>query len=226
MSFKSNYQIHNELYKKARERGDASWGGDKDGSRYKNWKQTLDSFDSLDFFPHKGRVLDLGCGNGTVALQMAKKGYEVYGIDVSKEAIDWALEIALKEGNEVAFSVGSVVDLSRYEDGFFDVVIDSNCLHCILGDDREKVLSEVSRVLKRNGLFYLSTQCGMREFKGMNVEFNEETRIMTLDGAPYRYFGNPDNVKSEIEGAELEIIQSTMDLNENQHLKLFAKKVE
>ena len=118
MKYDKNYSIHNELYKSARAAGDVAWGGDKDGVRFKNWKETLESFSLLDFFPKKGKLLDLGCGNGTVALQMAEKGYEVTGIDISEEAIKWAVEKSSDAKLVVDFKVGNVTDLSNYDDNF------------------------------------------------------------------------------------------------------------
>ncbi|HLE12147.1 MAG: hypothetical protein A2504_17880 [Bdellovibrionales bacterium RIFOXYD12_FULL_39_22] len=224
MKYDKNYSIHNELYKSARAAGDVAWGGDKDGVRFKNWKETLESFSLLDFFPKKGKLLDLGCGNGTVALQMAEKGYEVTGIDISEEAIKWAVEKSSDAKLVVDFKVGNVTDLSNYDDNFFDVIIDSNCLHCIIGDDRKKLLEEVDRVLSPHGVIYISTQCGVREFKNMEYVFDEESRCMIYNGIAYRYFGRPEDVINEIEGVGLKIIKSTVDFNANKHLKLFATK--
>ncbi|HLE11662.1 MAG: hypothetical protein A2504_00520 [Bdellovibrionales bacterium RIFOXYD12_FULL_39_22] len=224
MGYDKNYHIHDELYKRAKAAGDVAWGGDTDGVRFRNWKETITSFSLLEFFPKKGKLLDLGCGNGTVALQMAEKGYEVTGIDISEEAIKWAIEKSIEAKLNIKFNVGNVIDLSQYADNYFDVIIDSNCLHCIIGDDRKKLLQEACRVLAPSGVIYISTQCGMRDFKNMEYVFDEESRCMIYNGIAYRYFGRPEDVMSEIESVGLKIIKSTVDFNENKHLKLFAAK--
>lgn len=42
--------------------------------------------------PKTGRVLELGCGAGNTCLELAKRGYEVHGVDIAPTAIDWARE--------------------------------------------------------------------------------------------------------------------------------------
>nr|MCS5534912.1 methyltransferase domain-containing protein [Candidatus Poseidoniales archaeon] len=49
------------------------------------------------------RVLDLGCGNGGQSIYLARMGYEVYGIDVSEEAIKLARDYASQEQLDVTF---------------------------------------------------------------------------------------------------------------------------
>jgi hypothetical protein len=37
--------------------------------------------------------------------------------------------------------------MKRFDDGQFDVVVDGNCLHCVLGDARRQALASVKRIL-------------------------------------------------------------------------------
>src|SRR4051794_12212840 len=41
-------------------------------------------------FPARGAVLDAGCGTGQVSLPLAARGYEIRGIDISKEMVEIA----------------------------------------------------------------------------------------------------------------------------------------
>jgi 2-polyprenyl-3-methyl-5-hydroxy-6-metoxy-1,4-benzoquinol methylase len=75
-----------------------------------------------------GNVLNLCCGNGRIAIYMAKKGFNVTGIDYSKPCIDDAKRRAEEEnvGNRTTFIEGDVRDLiyhlsKRTEK--FDVVV-------------------------------------------------------------------------------------------------------
>jgi 2-polyprenyl-3-methyl-5-hydroxy-6-metoxy-1,4-benzoquinol methylase len=53
--------------------------------------ETLDRLERETFPKPPARVLELGCGNGmSSSLWMARKGYEVHGIDISETAIAWA----------------------------------------------------------------------------------------------------------------------------------------
>jgi 2-polyprenyl-3-methyl-5-hydroxy-6-metoxy-1,4-benzoquinol methylase len=45
-----------------------------------------------------GPLLDLACGTGTMAIRMAKLGYEVTGVDIIPEMTEWASQKAAKQG--------------------------------------------------------------------------------------------------------------------------------
>jgi len=53
--------------------------------------------ENIDLLP-KGRALDLAMGGGRNAVYLAKMGYEAEGIDISREAVDAALELARESG--------------------------------------------------------------------------------------------------------------------------------
>ena len=57
--------------------------------------------------PKKGKkILDVGCGSGKFVVECAKKGAEVYGIDISKEMIELAKDFCLKNKVEASLRVG------------------------------------------------------------------------------------------------------------------------
>src|ERR1035437_9939074 len=49
-------------------------------------------------FPRKGRVLELGCGAGNICIELAKRGFDVYGVDSAPTAIEWATQNSLLAG--------------------------------------------------------------------------------------------------------------------------------
>lgn len=108
------------------------------------------------------RVLDLGCGAGrdvyTLAQIVGESGY-VIGVDMTKEQIDVAREYqtfhSKKFGfNNTEFIHGIIEDLSMIPDQSIDLVV-SNCV-VNLSDQKQKIIQEVSRVLKHGGEFYFS----------------------------------------------------------------------
>jgi len=82
-------------------------------------------------YKHK-RILDLGCGNGRNSLWLVKNGFEVYGIDFSKSAIDFCKEHV----KGAKFIVGYAQQLP-FKDEFFDVVIDAGTIHVNPPSERE-----------------------------------------------------------------------------------------
>jgi ubiquinone/menaquinone biosynthesis C-methylase UbiE len=100
------------------------------------------------------KILDIAYGAGELILKIAEKGCKVCGIDISEDAIKYAKRLAERERTACEFVVGSSEDLP-YLDGYFDKVVCSSSLEHLKDDI--KALTEMHRVLKRNGCIVLTT---------------------------------------------------------------------
>lgn len=98
--------------------------------------------------------LDVGCGGGFTCEFMAKRGVIVSGIDPSLNSIQVAQEHAGKSGLKINYRHGFAEDLP-YDDNSFDIVTCVDVLEHVA--DLKKVISEINRVLKTNGLFFFDT---------------------------------------------------------------------
>jgi ubiquinone/menaquinone biosynthesis C-methylase UbiE len=121
------------------------------------------------------RVLDIGCGTGDQAIYFAKKGAVVTGIDINQEMISCALKKKEKEGLNVYFQGGDARNLP-FLDPVFDVAVISLVLHEIESKDRDKVISEMKRVVKKGGrLVFVDFNCplskSMTSFLVRMIEF-------------------------------------------------------
>ena len=100
---------------------------------------------------HGKTILCLGCGAGEECAHIKFLGAKrVVGIDISKSLI----HAAKKNFLDIEFEVMDMEKL-KFAQSSFDLVYSSLVLHYV--KDWTKVLSEVSRVLKKNGIFLFST---------------------------------------------------------------------
>ena len=74
------------------------------------------------FLPAGCRVLDLGCGNGRIALALAARGYAAEGLDISPSMIAEARAAATSAQADVRFEVGDAVALPHGGDELDAVV--------------------------------------------------------------------------------------------------------
>ena len=95
----------------------------------------------------KIRILDLGCGWGNNLVFLKDQGFEYYGIDFSKTAVEHCRNL---------FKNVALRDISElpYESNFFDCVFDRMSIQHNPKKRIKKIFGEVHRVLKPNGLFF------------------------------------------------------------------------
>ncbi len=101
------------------------------------------------------RVLDVGCGTGTLALaawQRVRPDGEVVGIDASPEMIGIARQKSKSRASEAHFEVAAIESLP-FDDGHFDAVLSSFMLHHLPDDVKQSGCAEIRRVLKPSGRF-------------------------------------------------------------------------
>jgi SAM-dependent methyltransferase len=67
-----------------------------------------------------GRVLDAGCGTGRVAVELARRGHTVTGVDVDASMLDQARDAGA--GRDVTWHLGDLLDVPELVGGDFDVV--------------------------------------------------------------------------------------------------------
>jgi len=126
--------------------------------RYRRWRRsTLGSvtervemsavFDLLGALAGK-RVLDAGCGDGSYALEAARHGGVVTGIDLSEEMLALARARGAEQGINVDWRYADVISLPFADESFDQVV--AITLLCLVPDPRAAVL-ELSRVLAPGG---------------------------------------------------------------------------
>ena len=133
------------------------------------------------------RVLDFGCGPGTITVGLAKlvEPGEVHGVDMEESQIEIARAAAAAGGHDnVAFHFGNILDLP-FEDSSFDV---AHC-HAVLMHvpDVRAALAEVKRVLKPGGIvagreMIVSSSFVEPDLGGLNEAWGTFSKLLAANG--------------------------------------------
>ena len=98
------------------------------------------------------KILDLGCGPGLYAELLAQKGHSVTGVDFSENSIQYATRQAKEKKLNIEYLEKNYLELDFENE--FDLVILIYLDFCVLlPQEREKVLENIYRALKKGGLF-------------------------------------------------------------------------
>jgi ubiquinone/menaquinone biosynthesis C-methylase UbiE len=102
------------------------------------------------------RVLDIGCGTGSLVVLVKQRfpDVEVIGLDPDEKALARATRKAQRVGANIQFDRG-FADALEYPDASFDRVFSSFMLHHLEPNEKDRMLREVWRVLKVDGVMHL-----------------------------------------------------------------------
>ena len=148
---------------------------------YSLWADFIEKIISREFREGKPElVLDLGCGTGRMTLELAKRGYDMTGIDYSLEMLDVAKNQAEKLGigERILWLCQNMCEFELY--GTVDVTV--ACLDCInhLTDNKSvlKCFDLVHNYLIPEGLFIFDIN-GRHKFENT---YAENSFVMEEDG--------------------------------------------
>lgn len=133
---------------------------------FKPWEQDAENVapqlysllarEEADHEPLYGLALDLGCGTGRWSIDLAKRGWDVTGIDLIPKAVRGARLRAEQAGVDARFVEGNVTALRETEVGTgFRLLLDVECFNHLSDEQRAMVGNEVDAVAGPDGAILL-----------------------------------------------------------------------
>lgn len=119
-------------------------------------------------------VLDVGCGTGTLALDVQRRvggAGRVCGVDPGTEQIARARAKAARRNAPIEFEVG-VIERLPFPDETFDVVLSTLMMHHVPASLKRQGLAEIARVLKPEGRLVVADFTRKQERQGQAARFH------------------------------------------------------
>jgi 2-polyprenyl-3-methyl-5-hydroxy-6-metoxy-1,4-benzoquinol methylase len=140
-------------------------------------------------------ILDGGCGSGRIAIEVAKAGHKVTGVDYHRPSLAAAKEKAKSHGVQIDFIQGDLLKtLCSFKENYFDVGISIEVLYTCA--NYKNILEEYSRIIKDKGLifatfnnkfYYITTLLLQKQYdKALYVAKNSEG-ILKIASIPSYY---------------------------------------
>jgi ubiquinone/menaquinone biosynthesis C-methylase UbiE len=120
------------------------------------------------------RVLDVGCGTGTLAMEVARRvgrAGRVAGVDPGTEQIARARAKAARRNLPIEFQIG-VIEQLAFSDQTFDVVFSTLMMHHLPASLKRQGLAEIARVLKPGGRLVIADFKRKQERAGLAARFH------------------------------------------------------
>lgn len=130
------------------------WDAALERYKSKDWvdKPTIFVEQIKEYLPESGRVLELAAGQGQDSRYFARQGYEVTATDLVNTGLNEAKRKADEEGLSINFQTVDLTEPLPFPDASFEVVYSHLGLHYLDKIGTEKMMLEIHRVLKPDGV--------------------------------------------------------------------------
>lgn len=137
----------------------------------------------LKHFNHDfGLTLDLACGTGSFTIELAKKGVDIFGADMSDSMLSYAQQKSYEAGLNILFLRQKMQKLDLY--GSIDTCVCTldSINHLCLADDVDKTFERVSFFMNKGGYFVfdVNTLYKHREILGNNTFVYDTDKVFCV----------------------------------------------
>lgn len=145
------------------------------------------------------KILDIGCGTGRHAIELAKRGYQVTGIDLSKSMIKRAEEKRRQKEVTVDFQIKDALKLDYNEQFDLSLILCEGAFSLMENDKKDyKILINAYKSLKKNGKLILTVLNAYKQI----AEGNKNLDLVTLREKFSLDVVDDDGNKKEIKGEQ------------------------
>jgi len=138
------------------------------------WRELRQRTANLASIQPGEQVLDVGCGTGTLAMEVARRvgrAGRVAGVDPGIQQIARARSKAARSHVPIEFQIG-VIEQLRFADQSFDVVLSTLMMHHLPDSLKRQGLAEIARVLKPGGRLVIADFKRKKERQGRAARFH------------------------------------------------------
>ena len=161
-------------------------------------------------------IIDLGCGSGNDTLFLINKGKKVIPCDFSKNTINNIIRNFPEINDAKCFDM---VDGLPFIDDYTDIIIADLSLHYFCEKDTIKIINEVERVLKKNGLLIFRVNSMNDKNYGAGKGKEIEKHFYQLEDGTYKRFFDKEDIKKFFEDFEI-IYLEEKKMNRYEKLKI------
>jgi SAM-dependent methyltransferase len=160
--------------------------------------------DAYDIKKSANRILDAGCGNGRHIVFFAEQGFNVYGIDISREAIEIAKAWLVQKGLKADLRVGDIKKLP-FDDEFFDAIISFGVLDHITFSNAKKAIKEIKRVLMPGGYLFITLRSTESSEFGRGKKVAKNTFVLKegYEKGLIQHYFDLEEIKELLEGFKI-----------------------
>lgn len=168
--------------------------------------------------PNGHKILDGGCGTGTMTVELAQAGYALTGIEIHKPSLEMGRQRAHDQGVDIQWVSGDLLSsLQGLPSDEFSAVICMGVLYTC--PQYQEIIAEFSRVLKNDGIFigtfrskfyFITTLLRQKQFdKALYVAQNSEGLLKLASIPSYYNWQTPKEVTSLYSQNKLELLKMT-----------------